>query len=315
MTWPTNWIEQAQYFARLQTDLTSLQAQSQTVTVHSFGMPTQQQWEDAYAQQVGQVPPIQPGTKLFWYDLKNGVPKRYATVTSSDGLTIDPLVRPFVSRTQSRGCFRFLGSRQLFHDSQINPVNSPIRHKEFSLMFSLGALVQKNLVALVIQYRMFSPVWISVAGDARGVATPDALWAIDQMIWWTTERAAGVTTSANSSGSTDGYVRQTGSAMTIVATEQQSGYTLVFAPAAAFHSGEYQPFNAGMMYMGLTAAQTALATPMHFWQSAGLKSDASGLKELYFGTADNFGLVTDRAYVYGIFATDPGPFEVFDDSI
>lgn len=320
MTWPTNWIEQAVYYARLRAELAQYQAQTQTVTVHSFTRPTQTMWEDAYAQQVSQTAPIQPGTRLFWMDLKNGVPKRYATVFMPDGITIDPLVRPFVSEDQPRSCFRFLGTRQLFDNGQINSVNSPIRHKEFSLILGLDTLVQKNLIALMIQFRMISPVFISLVGDARGSSEPDAIWGSSfSNAYMTLERAA-ATTSASGIQTTmglDGYTPETGlpTAHTIVSTEVFTGYNLVFAPAAPMTNGEYQPFSAGMFYTGLIAAQTAQATPMRFWQAAGGKYDASGLKELYFGTRNQYGIMSDHVYVYGIFATDPGKIEVFDDRL
>lgn len=314
MTWPVNYIEQAVYYNRLLATLAQLNAQTQTVSVSSFREPTQQQWEDAYVRQVEQIVPIQPGTRLFWMDMKNGTPKRYATVYSPDGITIDPLVRPFVDQTQERGCFRFLGKRQLLENSQVNSVNSPIRHKEFGLVLGLNTMIQKNLLALVIQFRMISPPWISLFGDARGSVASDAFWGASANGYYVTlERAAGASASSGFvNTNTDGYTPQTGNSPTIVATEQHTGYTLVFAPAGPLVSDEYQPFSSGMMYVGLTAAQTAQATPMHFWQSGGAKVDATGLKELYFGTPNAFGLVSDAVFIYGIFASDPGPIEVFN---
>jgi hypothetical protein len=318
VTWPTNWIEQAVYYQRLVAELAQLQAQAQTVTVPSFTRPTQAMWEDAYSQQVGQIKPIQPGTRLFWFDLKNGTPKRFATVYAPDGITIDPLVRRFVSDDQPRSCFRLLATRQTFDNSQFNSVNSPIRHKEFSLLLGLDTSIQKNLVALMIRFRMQSPIWISLTGDWRGSAEFDAVWGSPfTAAYMYVERAAAAVanTGLQTSIGFDGYMPETPASMAVTATETFTGYNLIFTPAAPSVNGEYQPLSAGVMYTGLIAAQTAQATPMRFSLAAGAKYDATGLKELYFGTRDQFGIMTDHADVYGIFADNPGIIEVFDDSL
>lgn len=318
MSWPVNWIEQAQYYLRLQARLDALKAQSQTVVVYSFRKPTQQMWEDAYVNQVSQVPPILPGVRLFWFDLKNGLPKRYATVTAADGLTIDPVVRPFVGNNQPRSCFRLLGTRQLFEVGQFNPANSPIRHKGFSLMYDLEMLVKKNLVTLIVMFRETSPVWISVMGDWNGVnplgGFPEVTWGNPSAIqWWTLKREAALAAvGATGATTTDGFVQQTVNSTAIVSTESYFGYSLLFSPAAAYVTDEHQPFSAGLNFQTLVGALTAQVNPLHLWQSFGLKYDGSGLKELYFGTPAAYPLTADRAYIYGIFAGDPGPLEVFD---
>lgn len=317
MTWPVNWIEQAQYYQELTDQLAQLQAQGSTVTVHSFSEPLQQDWEDAYVAQTGLIPAIVPGTRLIWMDLKNGQPKHYETVWSSDNISIDPLVRPYVARVQSRSCLRFLGTRQMMAASIFNPVNAPMRHRVFSLEYDIGMLVRKGLVMLIVHYRMYSPVMINVFNEL-GSADAGYTWGyLGGAYSGTLERAAAAVTSSAGGPLTTGYVplsSYVGSAANVT-TEQNFGYSMIFAPAAATLSGVQQPLLGHLSFLGFTGALTAQATPLRLWQAFGAKSfgDANAnLKNLYIGTSANRGEFNEHAYMYGLFASDPGSLQVFD---
>ncbi len=92
--------------------------------------------------------------------------------------------------------------------SLFNPVNAPIRHRAFSLSFDIGMLVRKNLLAVIVHHRLFSPVMVSVFGEP-GAADVGYAWGypnISNFTGATLERAAGATTSTPQSlYSTSGY--------------------------------------------------------------------------------------------------------------
>lgn len=324
MTWPTNWIEQAVYYQSLVDRLAQLQVQGSTVIVHSFTEPLQQDWEDAYTAQTGLVPPALPGTRLIWYDLKNGQPKHYETVWASDAVSIDPLVRPYLPKSQPRSCLRFLGTRQMMAASLFNPANSPIRHRAFSLTYDIGMLVRKNLISLIVHYRMYSPVQINLFGEHSAPVDYGTNWGYgDFSFGYYLERAGATTTSTqtfagSTGGATPGYMplaSSYGNVSTIVTTEQNFGYSMIFAPAAATVGGTQQPLYPDIRFIGFAGALTAQATPLHVWQGMGAKLNEqyqANLKNLYVGTTANRGEFNEHAYLYGIFASDPGPLEVFD---
>ena len=320
MTWPVNYIEKARYYTQMVDELNSLTAQAQTITIHAFTQPTQQEWEDAYFNQIGQLPPIQPGAKLFWYDAKNGIPKRFSTVFSPDGVTIDPLVRRHLPASQPRSCFRFLGIRQGYEDSQFMSVNSPVRHRHFSLMYDLETLVKKNLLALSIHFRDQSPVMIAPFGDTFGSTQPEDAWGNTVATqWWTLQRVTTTTTPATAATNFEGFqpIASWAGVTTIASTPVNHGTALVFAPAAPFVSEEHQPFSAGLNYMSLAVAKPLTgAGTLELWQAFGSKYDGSGLKNLSFGSpaTRTASVVIAHAYMYSLFAVDPGPFEVFDDN-
>jgi hypothetical protein len=106
-TWPVNYIEQDMVYRRLLAAYEQKLIQATGVLIHSFTEPTQEEWEDAYVQQTGGVPPIIPG-KLRWLDLKNGSVKSYTTIYKDGGVEIDPVVRPLADRDAEWGCIRLL---------------------------------------------------------------------------------------------------------------------------------------------------------------------------------------------------------------
>ncbi len=90
---------------------------------------------------------------------------------------------------------------------------------------------------------------------------------------------------------------------------------MIFGPAAAVISGTSQPIYNDLTFLGFTAALTAQATPLRLWQGFYAKYfDAyqANLKNLYVGTPANRGEFNEHAYMYGLFASDPGSLQVFD---
>jgi hypothetical protein len=323
MTWPVPYIEQAVYYQRLLDELSTYQANNKPITVHSFSEPTQEQWEAAYIAQGLHQPPIRPGARLYWFDLKNGTTKAYTTVWKNNNVDIDPLVRPLSHEDQARGCLRYLGRRTTYGGSVFSASKSPIRYNAYGIFFDLELLVKKNLLAVIVQYKDQSPVMISFFGEVAAADIASQWGRTDQAFGYTLERAAAAATSTyrvvggGSQPVSDIYytlASWNSGAITPVVTETNYGYALIFAPSAPFVNGEHQAGNNEMNYIGLAAALTAQATPLRLWQSFGSKYDGSGLRELRIGTPTSRGATSANytAHLYGLFASDPGVLEVFD---
>lgn len=312
MTWPVPWIEQAVYYQQLVETLAQYRAQHTPISVHSFSEPTQTQWENAYQAQSGLIPPILPGSRLMWHDLKNGSVKPYTTVYGPNGTDIDSTVRPLINDIDPQGCLRYLGRRRTYGGSLFYGHNTDVRYDAYGIFFDLQYLIDRGLVSLIVQYKSFSPVLISLHGE---VATADVAsqWGrTDQAFGYSLERAAASATSTYrvvGGGSTpvsDIYYvlasYNSGSTAPVL-TETNYGYAMIFSAATS---------NYGTNYVGLAAALTAQATPLRMWQSYGVKYDGSGVRDLRIGTPTSRGILTETAYLYGIFASDPGRIEVFD---
>ena len=326
MTWPVNWIEQAAYYNQLKKQINLLKAQARPVTVHSYREPTQKQWEDAYAAQAGEVPPIAPGVRLFWYDMKNGTVKPYSTVWKTDNATIDPAVRPAVSQTAPRSCFRFLGTRQMQDLSIFQPVLSPLRKTNRGIFVDLETLIKKNLLAVVIHYRMHPPVLLNLY----------ELNDTDFSYWGDTSRSFGLTRARGLSGATSDVstIRIPGTAAlpqlttwyaisqftdttgggveNIVSTEYNHGWLVIMGLGPDF-ANDQQAFSTSTNYVGLGGAVQAANPTQQVWLAAGMKHDGVGARGVMFGRALQPSLYyAEHAYLYGIFADDPGPLEIYN---
>jgi hypothetical protein len=322
MTWPVNWIEQASYYRELQSDLAQLQAQRKPIVLHSYREPSQSDWENAYVAQMNKVPPIVPGTRLFWYDMKNGTPKRYTTVWSSDNATIDATVRPFVSETEPRGCMRFLGTRQMESLSIFNPVLSPSRKPHKGIFIDLEMLIKKRLVSIMIHHKMFSPVLINLYEFNN----------TDNTFWGNTAKSFGVEWNRSSGGAVvnvsdfrapgtaklpqntvyypvSQFTDTTGAGAETVGGDVGHGMTIILGLGPDF-SNEQQAFSISTNWMSQVGSLSGAT--YHTWLSYGMKYDGSGIRSLVYGRGtDATTSYNEHAYLYGIFADDPGPVEIF----
>lgn len=142
-TWPVNYIEQDAVYRRLLKTYEQKLVQATGVEIASFDEPSQEEWENAYVTQTGQVPPILPG-ELLWKDLRNGTYKSYTTIYKDSG-EIDGVVRPIVDPATLWGCRRLLG------------VTRTIPGVEFPL--DITTWIEKKLLFLIVWTEFeYSPV-------------------------------------------------------------------------------------------------------------------------------------------------------------
>jgi hypothetical protein len=326
MTWPVNWIEQAAYYKQLQAKVAQLQAQARPVTVASFREPTQAQWENAYVAQTRQVPPIFPGVRLYWMDVRNGRPKRYTTVWQPDNVLVDPLVRPLLGEDIPRGCLRFLGSRQMQDLSIFQPVLSPLRKPERGIFIDLETIIKKNLLAVIIHYRMLSPILLNLHEFNNS----------DTTYWGDTTRAFGITLERGAGGATSSvsdyrvpggaklpqnttyyavsqFTDTTGAGSeTVNIAEYNHGWLAIMGLGPDF-AADQQAFSTSTNWIGMSGAVSSGSPTHHTWLTYGMKYDGVGARSLVMGrsiTPNPF--FDEHAYLYGLFASDPGPLELFN---
>lgn len=114
MTFPANYIEQRFAVDRLVQRVTQAESKTAKVTIRSFYEPTQKEWEDAYVQKTSRKPPIPPGVKLVWYDLRRMYPKLYSTAYDQDGgLTSSGQVYEYTDHGYQRSPLRFLAKSNI----------------------------------------------------------------------------------------------------------------------------------------------------------------------------------------------------------
>jgi hypothetical protein len=109
--WPQSLAEQTVFIDQMQKRLDEVQAARNPIIVHSFSEPTQDDWEAAWIQKSGALPPIPVGTKLTWYDLKSGRMRLYTTTYDlQNGSDSSGNVVVWERRNKVQDNFRFLGA-------------------------------------------------------------------------------------------------------------------------------------------------------------------------------------------------------------
>lgn len=78
--WPVSYAEQKLYAEELVRRVSVLQAVTVPIVVEAIAVPSRNDWESAYVIATGQNPPIIPGTKLLWQDLRENRIRMFTTV-------------------------------------------------------------------------------------------------------------------------------------------------------------------------------------------------------------------------------------------
>lgn len=122
-TWPRSAIEQDLRVTEKEEIVNRLEHASQSIVVHGYTAPSRAAWERAYAEEYGGTPPIPPGMKLCWYDMRNGIMRQHMTTfDTSGGVSSSGEVYRAI-RNQNKAPIRYLG--RLSIDGYIkNPVNN-----------------------------------------------------------------------------------------------------------------------------------------------------------------------------------------------
>jgi hypothetical protein len=152
--WPANWAERRAVVKDAVDRLEQLEAIATPVVVHSFAEPTQDQWEAAFVKATGLLPPIPPGTKMMWYDLRAKEMRAYTTAYDLQlGAETSGTVVPWVKPANTQSAFRFLG--------YLNPVSGYLMSawsdtgNGFNTLLVNPALWQsRGLIALEIYYEI-----------------------------------------------------------------------------------------------------------------------------------------------------------------
>lgn len=147
--WPRGKTEQELYVRSLEKQVSRLIHTRKSLVVHSIRQPTRQEWENAYREQYDGNPPIPPGMKLCWYDMRNGFIRQYMTTFDREnGTASSGEVYPSV-RNQVGSHIRFIG--QMTVDGRISPssTNSP----DIVIGSSLAGNKRKGLLMLELFFR------------------------------------------------------------------------------------------------------------------------------------------------------------------
>jgi hypothetical protein len=273
-TWPVNWIEQDQIYRLLQEEYEKRLAQATPVLVHSFNEPTQEQWEDAYVKQTGRIPPILPG-KLRWFDLRNGTIKSYTTIYKDGGINIDPTVRPLAAHENEWGCIRLLGvTRNVYTIGFPNDVTS---------------YINKGLLMLIIHY-------------------PSSYTAQESLVYAYTYGPSGGAFQVNSTvskspvgASNFNQIQGSGtSAVRAVYIFNPSSEATADGEALVSRSSGTSAISEGTLQGGAIGSYILSTT------SPGAGPNPDNAQLLSSGEAAN------SAFIYGVFAEDPGYIEEFE---
>ena len=109
-TWPVNYAGQALTAQAIQKRIDDLKRVQTKITVLSWHVPTQAEFEAAYVSQTGFSLPIPSGTFLLWYDMRQGNMKPFTVVNDlANGTQSSGIPRPYVA-PQTTSPFRFIGS-------------------------------------------------------------------------------------------------------------------------------------------------------------------------------------------------------------
>lgn len=125
MNWPRGEIEQELFIRRIEDQVSRLRDVRRSIVIHSYFQPTRQQWEARYAAKYGGTPPIPPGMRLCWYDMRNGSVSMYTTTFDRSGGTVSSGEVYKSTANVISNAIRFLGTYR--SDGRIAPadINSP----------------------------------------------------------------------------------------------------------------------------------------------------------------------------------------------
>lgn len=111
--WPRTQIEQELFVQQLEEHVARLTHIRQSLVIHSYREPSRQQWENKYRETLSGEPPIPPGMRLCWYDMRNGYIVQYGTAFDlQNGTASSGVVYPTV-RNQNSSAIRLIGNVQI----------------------------------------------------------------------------------------------------------------------------------------------------------------------------------------------------------
>lgn len=108
--WPPSLGDETVYLQRMSDRLNAARTSLSSIVLHSFVEPTTDKWNAAWITKTALPPPIPPGTKLSWYNLRTGRINLYTTVNDlQNGLSSSGDVVLWETEKKDLSCFRFLG--------------------------------------------------------------------------------------------------------------------------------------------------------------------------------------------------------------
>ena len=318
--WHVNYIEQMLWYDKFRTSLDALKAVNRVIYFPKFSQPTQAEWEAAYTRQTGLVPPIIPGSKLAWMDLKSGIIKQFTTTFDlNNGELSSGTVYPMINRDYDQGSLRLIGTWKTRGEWVSPNVNAPY----YAFPIDIPYLVSKGLVALWVFFRIRTVAaaptfWI----DLRGFATSwqDGFMARQEASF--NERdGVGVTPATNTSyaAMAPGNPGVPLSSLQPVtpANAAVHGMLMIYNPVPTLYNGNTQealtPTNAQLTAVG-TAASVA-ANTLKLYQATMSKIDTWLTRP---SVTFNYGVGTgqspepaSRAWAYGLFQEPVGEMEIY----
>lgn len=110
-TWPANWMEQALLIEKIQRTKQQVMARKGVVEIRSWKEPTESEWESAFLEQFGILPPIPPGTTLRWIQKGTQLIRQYTTAFDSLGGAVSSGgIYPQAKIDYDNNAFRYLGT-------------------------------------------------------------------------------------------------------------------------------------------------------------------------------------------------------------
>lgn len=107
--WPRSNLEQELATRELEKLVARLTHTRQSLVIHSYTEPNRQQWEAQYRTTLSGEPPIPPGLRLCWHDMRNNIIRQYGTTfdlqngTRSSGAIYETI------RNQTGSAIRLIG--------------------------------------------------------------------------------------------------------------------------------------------------------------------------------------------------------------
>jgi hypothetical protein len=163
--WPLNRAQQQAFIGNIEGRIANIQARRKSITVRSWTLPSQGDWEAAYFQSTGFPAPILPGTRLYWYDLSMGYVKSFTVALDvAGGNASTGTVVPYVDDTYTRPPFRLIAA---FDSVNTDPTGSsdfgakilPISIPSVGIGFFFNkafyyGLANRGMQAMLLTYRL-----------------------------------------------------------------------------------------------------------------------------------------------------------------
>lgn len=148
--WPRSNLEQELATRELEKLVARLTHTRQSLVIHSYTEPNRQQWEAQYRTVLSGEPPIPPGLRLCWHDMRNNIMRQYGTTfdlqngTRSSGTIYETI------RNQTSSAIRLIGTVNV--DGRISSATN--QHPDIVIGSNIVTHKRRGLLMLEMMFRL-----------------------------------------------------------------------------------------------------------------------------------------------------------------